>query len=84
MTQLLGKFNWRDYYIEGTPRIKEVEKEFNNLLKDECPELFQKLNQSFLLLDFNKLIVKDYIMSIFTLNVPLHITKSIIDLIILE
>jgi len=26
VTQIMGKFNWRDYYIEGTPRASAVKK----------------------------------------------------------
>ncbi len=78
LMQLMQKYNLREFFIEGTPKINNLMKRFKRVLVEKLPDLYLHYKN----IDFMKYmigVISHYFITLFTYNVYVEYSKVIID-----
>jgi hypothetical protein len=84
---IMTEFDMRGFFEEGTPKTKKLTAQMPEFIKKHIPRVIQRLidqDEEFLIDCIGKVLVEKCLTSIFTQQVPIEISKRILDMFFYE
>ena len=84
--KIMTEMNWRRFFIVSDPTMATLQADMPEFLQLSCPRLYSKMKEDceIELMSLTFTLPQRYLMSIFTCEQPIEISKSILDLFIFE